>query len=408
MPSPLHGIVVVDMTRLLPGGYCTALLQNLGATVIKVEQPGVGDYQREMGTQVAEAGALFHLVNRGKSSISLNLKDSAGAEALRALILQEADVVVESFRPGVLARLGLSWPELQALKPSLVCASLSGYGSNGPMAQTAGHDINYMAQAGYLRPPYNSDDAAPLDGVPWADLIGGALIPALGILGLLVQARQTGRGGVLDAAFAEGLAMLPYLRFAEELLGSTTVDSQNEADTTSPTIGAPYYSIYELKDGHVAVGAVEPQFWSALCSVLGLHEFLDNQNDLEHWAAIRQALSAAFATMARADVATQFSGIDACVTVVNDHSQALQTEQLRDRDVMRPSVVTPELPILGSPFMIDGSRPFIDLPSPRIGEDTTILLQKLGLSPSTIAHLLESGVAVQAELAKTGPLNKGS
>ena len=261
---PLGGVRVIDLTRLLPGDYCTFLFAMLGADVVKIEDPGAGDYMRSFGVQVEGQSAIHHMVNRSKRSIVIDLKVDDGRALLRTLVGQ-ADVLVESFRPGVLGRLGLTPEVLRSIRPSLVTVSLSGYGSNSTMKLTAGHDINYMALTGLLDRTGSPTSNPTISPVQFADLIGGSLLPAIGALALLIQAQQSGRGAHLDSGIAEAIALLPNILIADALAG-VPAPGRGESDWGGRLA---CWNIYPLRDGHVAVGAVEPVFWAALCDAIG-------------------------------------------------------------------------------------------------------------------------------------------
>ena len=246
MPAPLRDMRVIDLSRLLPGPFATLCLQGLGATVIKVEDPQGGDYLRHIPPFLGEHGAWFTTLNRGKRSVALDLKSPAGRDGLLGL-LARADVLVESFRPGVMTRLGLDPAELVGRFPRLVVASLTGWGQTGPLARMPGHDLGFLALAGML------GHGAP--GVPrmqWGDLAAGGLCAALRI----VAAHHAGEGGWLDIAMLDGLVGLEQTQFAGLAAGA-------EPDITL-TGGVPQYQVYRCRDGWVTVAALEPAFLAAL------------------------------------------------------------------------------------------------------------------------------------------------
>src|SRR5207302_2695907 len=220
LEMPLTGIRVLDLTRLLPGAYCTLLLADMGADVIKVEEPGAGDYMRWTPPMVAGQSALFSAINRNKRSITLNLKSDAGRDLLLRLA-DGADVLVEGNRPGVMARLGLGWDSLHARNPRLVVCSITGYGQDGPFASRAGHDLNYMATAGALG--LNGDRGGPPVplSVQVADIGGGGLQPAVAILGALVGVQRGGEGRWLDVSMTDGAVSWTSLFLAARGGGET-------------------------------------------------------------------------------------------------------------------------------------------------------------------------------------------
>ncbi len=247
---------VLDLSRLLPGPFATLCLQGLGFEVVKVETPDGGDYLRNMPPEHDGVGVWFAALNRGKKSVTLDLKAEGGREGLRRL-LAEADVLVESFRPGVLARLRLDPADLRRSYPRLVIASLTGWGQHGPLAHTAGHDLGFMALAGLIRPE---------SGVPtlqWADLAGGGLHAALRIVAALLDRERSGEGTWLDIAMLDGLIGMQCVRVASLRAGYPDADAVL-------TGGAAIYQLYRCADGRsVSVGALEPQFFGPLGAEAG-------------------------------------------------------------------------------------------------------------------------------------------
>ncbi|MCQ9369403.1 CoA transferase [Brevibacterium sp. 91QC2O2] len=296
MTGPLSGVKVVDMSRLAPGPVATQLLADLGAEVVSI---GGG----RAGTPIEEA-------SRGKTFISLNLKDGNGRAALDRLV-STADVFVESFRPGVAERLGAGYPRLSALNPALVYCSITGYGQEGPMAQAAGHDINYLAQTGVLAMlgPTEGFPTVPLNLV--ADFAGGSLVAAFRICAALVDRDDTGKGQYLDVAMVDGVRALMPMNYA-------TWKTSAAPERGRSVIGgeAPFYRCYETADDRlVAVGALEPQFFARLWNTLGLGE-VPAQYPRSQWPAIEEALAVKFKTRSRDDWAAEFATVDACVSPV--------------------------------------------------------------------------------------------
>ncbi len=391
MLRPLEGVRVLDLTRLLPGNTCAWLLASLGADVIKVEDPGAGDYMRDFGVQVEGQGAPHHQVNRGKRSVVLDLKQEAGRAAFERL-LARADVLVESFRPGVMQRLGLGPKEVLERRPALVYASLSGFGATGSLADMAAHDINYVALSGLVDRLGTADGPPVVPPIPVADLVGGAILPALGIVSLLFGARANGRGGHLDAAMIEGVTQLPNM-VVSDLLAGAEVPGRGRAPHSG---GLACYRIYEIADGHVAVGALEPKFWAILCEELGAEHLRDRQDD-EDQEALAAELAAYLAPLTRAEVQQRFGEVDACVTVVASYEEMLSSDLARERGLVRRAPGLP-MPVLAPPFVIDGERPPEGLPAPRQGEHSREVLAEAGLEPEEIAALEAAGVTRQADV----------
>src|ERR1700693_1244609 len=269
---PLTGIRVLDVTRLLPGAFCTMLLAEMGADVVKVEEPGAGDYMRWTPPLVQGQSSLFEAINRNKRSITLNLKSEEGRELL-LLLVEAADVLVEGNRPGVMKRLGLSWDVLHKPTPRRVMCSITGYGQDGPFASRAGHDLNYMATAGALG--LNGEKGGPPVplSVEVADIGGGGLQPAVSILGALVGVQRGGEGRWIDASMTDGAASWLALAFAARGAGEEGARGDQRLAGRHAC-----YRVYACKGGgFYSVGALEPKFWSVLCTALHRPDLIELQ-----------------------------------------------------------------------------------------------------------------------------------
>ncbi len=393
MPAPLVGLVVLDMTRLLPGPAATMHLADLGADVIKVEDTGEGDYMRDFPPAVRNAAGKpvnpsYEATNRGKRSIAVNLKAPEGREVLLRLA-RRADALIEGFRPGVLDRLGLGWETLHAENPKLVVCSLSGYGQTGPLAQRAGHDLNYIAMTGVLdQNRVNGEPAIP--NLQMGDLLGGTL-SALGmLLAALLSAQRSGQGCYLDVAMTDGLLAHHFFPHADLDAGRTPL-----AESTLLTGGVACYRVYRTADGrHLAVGALEHKFWKAFCIAAGLPELVER-----HWAYGEAPGSAAAAdTVDRvgrhlhqktlAEWETVFDRVDCCTTPVLTPAEALEHPHHRARGlVVRQGDVT-EIAPLGQ-LSAPGWMP---LPAPEQGEQSRAVLAELGYASAEIDALVAAGV----------------
>ncbi|WP_017524152.1 CaiB/BaiF CoA transferase family protein [Pusillimonas noertemannii] len=326
----LSGLRILDLTRLLPGPAATQQLADLGAEVLKIEESH-GDPARHMGPPAGNSFA-FQAVNRHKRFATLDLKQEEGRQRLLALAA-EADALVESFRPGTMARLGLGWDALQAANPRLVLCSISGYGQHGPYAQYAGHDINYLAMAGMLHPVTHSNGMAVLSSLPLSDVLG-AQAAATGIVAALLHARLHGAGVHLDVALVDAALGANPLALAAANAG-------REAEPAGQGLlngGAPCYNLYRCADDlYLAVGALEIKFWSKLVEGLELSELADR-----HWSRglapgspasqeVRAVLAARFATAPRGEWLAKLEPLDCCVTPVLGLDEALEHPLFRLR-----------------------------------------------------------------------------
>src|SRR5439155_603228 len=281
LAMPLTGIRVLDLTRLLPGAYCTLLLADMGADVIKIEEPGGGDYMRWTPPLVDGQSALFNAINRNKRSVTLDLKSEAGRDLLLQLV-DGADVLVEGNRPGVMGRLGLGWDVLHSRNARLIMCSITGYGQDGPFASRAGHDLNYMATAGALG--LNGDREGPPVplSVQVADIGGGGLQPAVAILGALVGVQRGGEARWIDASMTDGAVSWLAMAFATHAGGEEVARGEQRLSGRFAC-----YRVYACKDGgYFSVAALEPKFWSALCAALERPKLLHLRPSLFATAAV--------------------------------------------------------------------------------------------------------------------------
>jgi alpha-methylacyl-CoA racemase len=386
MTRPLDGIRVLDLSRLLPGGYCSLLLADYGADVLKVEDTGVGDYLRWAppaydGVEPSAASALFLALNRGKRSIRLNLKVREGQEVLLRLV-REHDVLLESFRPGVLDRLGVGYDRLREENPRLVYCAITGYGQDGPDRDRPGHDLNYLARGGLLGlSGERGGPPVPAAG-QIADIGGGALMAAFGILAALHERERSGEGQLVDVSMTRGaqswLAMVAARHFADG-----AVPRRGELELAG---GLPCYRPYACADGWVALGALEPKFWHALCAGLEREDLLERHMD----PAVATELEAIFAGRTRAEWAAFDDEHGCCLEPVLDLDEALARSPAAIVAVDQPGAVAP-VRLLGPPVKFsrtpaDGTRP-----GPPLGADTDAVLAALGYDADGIAALKAAG-----------------
>lgn len=335
---PLAGITILDLTRLLPGPMATMHLADMGATVIKIEDTGAGDYARTMSHVKHEVSQLFIAVNRGKQLLRLDLKDAVDRERFLTMV-DEADVVVESFRPGVMDRLGLGWNELKSRKPTLIMCAITGYGQQGPMAHVAGHDINYLGYAGVLAQMTDDTGKPVLPNLQIADLLGGAQTAVQGVLAALLSVKMGGPGRFIDVAMTDAL-------FAHHLMPLLALNCDGRSAPPARdflTGGVPCYGIYRCSDGgYMAVGALELKFWETCCDLLQRPD-LRNRHWMKGQAiggddamAVKAELERIFATRTRDDWTALFEPADCCVTPVLSPEEAVAHPQLVARGMVRP------------------------------------------------------------------------
>jgi alpha-methylacyl-CoA racemase len=380
--GPLAGVRILDLTRLLPGNYCTLLLADLGADVVKVEERGRGDYIRWTPPLVDGHGAVHRALNRGKRSMVLDLKSPEGPAILRRLVAS-ADALVESFRPGVMARLGAAYATLAAVNPRLVYCALTGYGQDGPYRGRAGHDIDYIGYAGILGGSRDRGGAPVLPAVQVGDF-GGGMAAAFGIAAGLREAAVTGRGRFVDVAMLDVAVSWTAVLLASTLAGATV-----------PVKGAlsgglACYRTYRCADGrHVAVGALEPQFWRTLCERLGVPDLVDQHlappPEQERLAA---RLADVFLRRSRDEWVAELADVEACVAPVNDVAEASRDPQVRSRDMVAEVDGRP----VGPGAVVKGGLPPAARPAPGLGEHTEEVLGEAGFSGTEVGDLRARGV----------------
>jgi crotonobetainyl-CoA:carnitine CoA-transferase CaiB-like acyl-CoA transferase len=384
--GPLAGIRVLDLTRLLPGAFATALLGDLGADVLKVEQPGIGDPMRAYAPRVGDSSAFTWITDRNKRSIALNLRDGRGVEVIHRLAA-EVDVVIEGFRPGVADRLGVGYDALKAINPALVYVSLTGYGASGPLVAEAGHDLNYLGRSGVLS--ITGVDGRPaIPGIQVADLAGGSLMAVAGLLAALLRAQRTGEGDHVDISMTDGAFALLSIH-----LGAHFADGVVPGAGTELLNGAyPCYNVYACADGRrLTVGALEDPFWEALCARVERPDLVATKLDPEAIATWR----AVWAARPRDEWLALLAGHDVCVGPVNDVAEAIADPQL----VQRGMVTITEHPELGplrqvaSPIRLREHPASIRSPAPVLGDATRDVLSGLGYEAAEIESLLADGVA---------------
>jgi alpha-methylacyl-CoA racemase len=375
---PLEDVRVLDLTRLLPGPLCTVTLADLGADVIKVEAPGDGDYARTRAPlrpagdpQVASAS--FIGLNRNKRSVVIDLKSDEGRSAILSLV-ESSDVVIESFRPGVLGRLGLEYEVLRGINPRIVLCSMNGWGSSGTMAQVPAHDLNYCAMLGLLAPSGDAEDEPLIPTGQWADT-AGALYGAIGILAALHERDRSGEGQHIEVVLAHAALWSMVMPLA----GALAMGSAPRRQEGLWTGGAVCYQTYRCADGWLALGALEEKFWHNLCDGLGRGDLRECRYDPVGSPAHEQ-LTTIFAERTRSDWGDFAAKHDCCLTVVQGVNEALSSAVAREMGLLakvtQPSIEDPfetlAHPVHFSRTPADEGR----LPAPGLGEHTEEVLME--------------------------------
>ena len=386
----LDGVRVLDLTRMLPGPYATMILADLGARVLKIEDPQSGDPTRWSPRHRTNQSSTFDTINRGKQSLALNLKSEKGVSIFRRL-LENADVVIEGFRPGVMDRLGIGYQALRLLQPGVIFCSISGYGEDGPLRDRGGHDVNYLALAGVLGLQTDSAGTPVLSGIQVADL-GGALFAVIGILAALAARDRTGKGQSVDVSMMDvGMALLPVA--ASRLFAGDPVPLGARLPLSG---GLACYNIYGTADGrHLSIGALESKFWERFCRVIGREDFIPRQFEQgETQDTMTGAIRDILKTRTQSEWIDRFLQTDACVEPVLSLEEAFRTPQARHREM----IVEAEHSSRGKafqvnlPFKLSATPPEMRAPAPRLGEHTRQILSSHGYQGPEVEEFVRSGV----------------
>ena len=357
-PRPLDGILVLDFTTLLPGPMAGLILAEAGAEVIKIERPGRGDEAR--GPRPGADNPGFIMLNRGKRSIAIDLKQP-GAIARLSPLLQRADILMEQFRPGVMDRLGLGFTATAAINPRLIYCSITGYGQHGPKSQLAGHDLNYMAEAGLLSVISGPDGAPPLPPALIADIGGGAYPAVINILLALQQRHATGRGCHLDIAMHDNLLTFIYWALAQ----AWCTGNWPGPNTGTTHGGSPRYQIYRMADGRfLAAAPLEDRFWTEFCDAVGVPT-----------SASRADIAARIAQHDSATWKNRFAGRDVCCAIVASIEEAASDPHLAARGLFAHAVIAGGRPVpaLPVPVVPQFRAPPTAEQSPALGDANDLL-----------------------------------
>jgi alpha-methylacyl-CoA racemase len=378
---PLSGVRVLDLSRLLPGPFATMILAGLGADVIKVEDLDGGDYMRWMSPLREGTSVMFTSLNRDKRSLRLDLKATRGRQLFLDLV-ERSDVVLESFRPGVLDRLGLGMSALHERNPRLVVCSISGFGQDGPDRLLVGHDLNYLARAGALGITGTADGRPVVPGVQIADIGGGSLGAVAAILAALRLRDRTGVGSHCDVSMVDGVLSWMSPHIAAALHGGPSGPARMLLNG-----GHPCYRVYRCADGWMSVAALEPKFWTRLCELLGVEDIADGAyatgEDAERVAG---RLESALLTGTRAHWREHFAGHDVCCEPVLDIDQVVDDVQVRHRadDV--------DGQLAWFPFRVGDHGHAPAGSAPAYGADSRALLAEVGIDDSEFEQLVAARV----------------
>ncbi len=389
MTLPLTGVRVLDLTRLLPGPFCSQFLADFGADVIKIEDTETGDYVRWIPPMLGEYSAVFYGVNRNKRSVKLNLKKDPGKEVFRKLVAQ-SDVLLEGFRPGVMEKLGLGYDDLSKINSRLIYCAITGYGHSGPYRDIAGHDINYLNLAGISTLIGHKNERPSIPGTQIADIGGGSLWSIAAVL-LALRAREiTGKGQFCDVAMLDGV-----ISWQAMPLAAFSATGQLPARGTELINGGyAFYNIYPTADGkYVSIGALEVKFWTEFCTQIGREDLIPMQFDISRQEQIIDELTEMFRQKNQMEWVQFFQSSDICFTPVQEIDELQSHPQIQARDMLiTVEVDKQEVLLPGIPVKLSDTPGVVNPAFPGYGEHTRPVLASLGYSESQIEDLQEQGI----------------
>jgi crotonobetainyl-CoA:carnitine CoA-transferase CaiB-like acyl-CoA transferase len=374
----LAGIRVLDLSRLLPGPYCSMILADHGARVISVED-----------RRFQAAGHYVATVNRNKEHMTLDLKAPQGKKIFNRLVT-ESDVLIEGFRPGVVAKLGVDYASVRKIRPGIIYCSITGFGQNGPYRDRSGHDVNYLSLSGVLDLIGEKNHPPAIPGVQFSDMIAG-MNGAIGIILALFERQKSGRGQYIDVAMTDSaLAFMPVVKLMQAILGSDPVRGDGFLSHRYAC-----YNTYQTADNrHIAIGALEPHFWRNLCTHLGLEEYIPLQFDDGQRKEIIGHLRGLFKQKTLKEWCLTLKDVDACWSPVLHYSEVLEDTHFKERAMVVDVPEEDDLAgrVLGVPIKLSRTPGGVRSKSPQFGADTRAVLKELGFDERKIDDLLAQGV----------------
>lgn len=372
---PLSSVRVLDLSRLLPGPYCTMILADFGAEVIKIEEPYIGDYARAYLPKIDEDSAFFHTLNRNKKSVCLDLKSVEGRDYFLQLVKQ-SDVVVESFRPGVMRRLGIDYETLKEINPQLIYCAITGYGQTGPYVEKPGHDVNYISYAGVLNMMGERNGKPVIPAVQIADIGGGAMPATIGILLALMAREKTGKGQMVDISMLDNvISWMPTL-----LPDYLATNNEPERGNIVLSGKLACYELYQTKDKKwLSVGALEMKFWETFCKTIGREDFIVHLNaPTMIQDKMKIEIQKIIAQKTQDEWMTIFQTMDSCVAPVYSFEEMVNDPQVKARDMIKSGELGTTKHV-GIPIKLSETPGEIRKQAPKLGEHTDEILMEMGV-----------------------------
>lgn len=388
--GPLSGVKVIDFTRLLPGPLATMFLADMGADVIKIEDPDNPDYIRDFEPRLNGVSMFYLSLNRSKRSMAVNYLSAEGKQVIYDLI-KNADVLVEQYRPGVMKEMGFGYEELSAINPRLVYVSVTGYGQNSNMAMAAGHDLNYIAIGGALGITGNENGELTIPGFQLADIAGGSYMAMNAVLAALYQREKTGKGDWVDVAMTDAVTPFTTLQFAY-YQGTKTVPPTAGFELSGALAN---YNVYQCADGkYIALGSLEPKFWNKFCEKAGRKDWTErflNPNEVE---AVKAEVKEFFASKPRSEWLNYFAGEDICLTTVNSLADLESNQHLMERGMLLENehAAVGKYKTINQPLKFKQTIFDNNWSAPDLGDDSASVLKELNYTEQTIAQLAAKGI----------------
>ncbi len=394
--GPLAGLKILDFSTLLPGPYASQILADLGATVLRIESPTRPDLVHALPPFIGRASSANASLNRNKRSLALNLKHPLASRIIERL-LEDYDIVIEQFRPGVMSRLGLGYDQLKHFRPDIIYCSITGYGQTGPMKDRAGHDINYLAVSGLASYSGRSDTGPVLSGTQIADIAGGSHHAVMGILAAVIHRTASGSGQHIDISMTDAALSLTTIVGATALAGGKTPELGTEMLN-----GGIFYDYYRTADGrYLSVGGLEPQFYSAMLELMDLDEWIPRASDYnpQNQARLKAALKTAFAGKSAGEWLELFACADVCVELVQTIDEARRSELFLQRGmfVELPTGNGNSVTQVASAIAMSETPASYRSIGPLPGRDSKLVLSELGYSDQEIAAMIADGLTAEAQ-----------